>query len=568
MEQKKKCIVMRCGFINKIKKIGLALILAAGAIFLIINAKDKAMVAMAISPIVSLKGKSKGLSNEEEELLGKFEDVINKGMSDFAAGIISKEEIDERMSEIRNDIKKSLESDFVLKKSAEEMEGVIREMGNEVKLLKEKGINLNPESELTKALDNILDSQKFKDFIEGVAGKRSGKLELNLKDIVSLTNNYRGNILTTQQSNRVIVDVNERRINMRDLITVEQGDPNFTSITYATITELDRNAAAVSENGKLPESSFKLKEVTNGLSRIGTHVNISKRLLKSRIYLRSFLLNRLPKWVRMAEDFQILFGDGQGDNLLGLAKNSFDIASWLTKNVVSGAAGDVLSVSPYNDGAATLIKFSKAFPKIEEGMIIKFSSAPSDSKLTDENILHKYNDREIMLEIPFSSIADNEVGALSFAVKNNFFNQVVDPTISDAINAGLSVLTYGEFTPNMIALNPSDVFRIETEKDTIGRSLGAITTNNGIKYMYGRPIVDTSTIAPGYYFMGDLANGASLVDYTTLTIEFAEDVDTKLQNYITVIAQEEVMMPIYNKFAFSYGKISDLLNAIKAPFES
>jgi hypothetical protein len=71
-----------------------------------------------------------------------------------------------------------------------------------------------------------------------------------------------------------------------------------------------------------------------------------------------------------------------------------------------------------------------------------------------------------------------------------------------------------------------------------------------------------SAIMPGWYFAGDMLQGASLVDYTTLTFEFVEDRESKLQNFITLIAQEEVMLPVYNPFAFAYGRIQDVIDAI------
>ncbi len=86
---------------------------------------------------------------------------------------------------------------------------------------------------------------------------------------------------------------------------------------------------------------------------------------------------------------------------------------------------------------------------------------------------------------------------------------------------------------------------------------------NGVKYIAGRPIIETTKINPGYYFAGDMTNGASLVDWSALSIEFAEDVETKLRNSVVLIAQEEVQMPVYNPYAFTYGAMSDLLTAIK-----
>lgn len=535
------------------------------------------MAMMATAPFIALVKKDAGLSEEEESFLKAVESPLNEAFDKFSKGFITREGLDEvvkkSLTEFVEQNRDKMSSDGV-KKSLDDIQGTIKSIVGEIQKMKDGGITLGNGSMIEKAIDEIIDNPKMIDFINSKS-RTTGKIPFNIKGIVSLENNYEGNLLTTQQTGRVIVDVNERRINVRDLMTVDQGDPEFTSIAYAKIVDLDRNAVAVSENGRLPESAFKMKEETANIARIGTHVNISKRLLKSRPYLRSFLINRLPKWVRMAEDFQILFGDGTGDNLLGIVGQSNDISKWLTAVVAKGEAGSVESVESYNKGEQTMITFSKPFDKIEEGMLIKFTGAPevtsgTASKLNSENMMHKHNDRKIMIDVPYADIVPQSAGkltteqisALTFEVKNNFFNTVEDPNYGDAINAVIAVLTYGEFTPNVVALNPSDVFMIQTLKDTSGRSLDLITGIDGTKRISGRVIVETTIVPPGYYFIGDMANAAALVDYTSLFIEFAEDIESKLTNQVTVIAQEEVLMPVYNPFAFAYGKLDDVLAAI------
>ena len=71
----------------------------------------------------------------------------------------------------------------------------------------------------------------------------------------------------------------------------------------------------------------------------------------------------------------------------------------------------------------------------------------------------------------------------------------------------------------------------------------------------------------GKYFVGDFLRGADLIDYTSLGIEFAEDVSTKLKNYVAVIAQEEVIWPVYMPWAFAYGSLDSVKTAITADTE-
>ena len=440
----------------------------------------------------------------------------------------------------------------------------IKELSRQLETLKAKGFNVNGNSNnLGKKIDEFLDSEKFKDFLDGKT-KSSGRFDIDLKDVtdpVSMTNDYTGDKLITRQSNVVVTKINEGA-HIRDIMTVDQGDPAYPTITFTQIYDLDRNAAAVSENGRLPESSFKIKEETVGVCRIGTYVPLSKRLLRSRIYVRSWLLNRLASWVRMAEDFQIMFGDGQGDNLKGIA-NYDDILpaeNIISGDVVTGIAGAVKSVSTYNGGKQSIVEFANAQPEIIDGQKITFAGSSVEG-FNKTFVVHKMNDRKIVIDYQYAAVAD--AASVTFKVKNNLFNSVNTPNIGDAINAIFAIMTYAEYTPSFIALNPSTVFEAETAKDTSGRSLGLVTTVNGVKYISGRPVIETTKINPGKYFAGDMTNGASLVDWSNLSVEFAEDVETKLRNSVVLIAQEEVQMPVYNPAAFTYGNIADVIAAIK-----
>lgn len=563
MKQKRGFAGYKARFEKRIKTIALIALGMIGLVWFCIDAASAAMV-LATAPIVTLvKKDDSNLDEESKKFLSLMEEKINEAFKNWSEGILEKKDLDNTI----NQIKRELSESGVSKKEITDIGEMIASLNSEIGKLKDKGITINPHSEAVKAVDDLLASKKFQDFANGLSGKRSGSIPLSLKDIVSLTNNYDGNVLTNRTSDRIGVDINERKLNIRDIIAVEAGDVNYTTITYPRIVDLNRNAASVSENGRLPESSYKLEEVTEGMSRIGTYVNVSKRMLKSLVFMRAFIINRLPKWVRLAEDFQLLHGDGQGDNIRGLTKQGFDIKEWLTGDIVKGATGSVKSLSTYQNGAQTMIEFNQPFSKIDEGMLIKFTGAPEGSKLLGDNLIHKYNDNKIMIELPFSevsSLSEEQIKAMSFTVRNNFFNKVEGATMADAINAIIAILTYGEFSPTAVVLNPFDVFQIMTLKDTTGRSMDFITESGGVKRIAGRPIVETTAISPGYYFIGDFANGSVLHDFTTLNIEFAEDVETKLRNYVTVIAQEEVILEVYNKYAFAYGKLQDVLDAITA----
>jgi len=105
---------------------------------------------------------------------------------------------------------------------------------------------------------------------------------------------------------------------------------------------------------------------------------------------------------------------------------------------------------------------------------------------------------------------------------------------------------------------------IMAEKDTTGRNLDLVVGSGNIKYIGGIPVIEMTSIPVGKYLVGDFRNAANLIDYTALSLEWAEDVQTKLKNYVELIAQEEIIFPVYMPWAFSYGSLDSVKTAITA----
>ena len=462
----------------------------------------------------------------------KMCDVVNKAME----GVISPEDLEKKMKSLNDKLNGYDDEKFKqLAKDNEEL----------IKTVKGHGETIN---KFDEKLNEMLDSEKFKEFASGNC-RKSGVFEgFCLKDIVSMTDNYSGDHLITQQQNRVVSQVSNKRIHMRDVLNTLEGDPKYPNLAFTQVYEFDRNARYVTENGRLPESSFKAKEVQTGTKRLGIHLPISKRMLKSRVFIRSFILKMLPEAVYQAEDWNILFGDGNGENLLGIAnhKGVYPVETIISEDYVSGSAGSVKSVSGYNSNKDTVVEFTNPQDQILDGMTIAFTGATGLTALNSANQLVKINDRQILLK-GVAYTEETSTSSMTFKVSHGAFKSVEEPNSLDVVKTGFAVMTYAQYTPNAIALNPITVNAMESEKDTTGRNLGIIETNN---------------ILPGKYLIGDFNIAANLVDYTLLTLEWAEDVESKLKNEIVLIAQEEVIFPVYMPWAFAYGDLAALKEAI------
>lgn len=490
--------------------------------------------------------------------------AINGVLDEITKGSADKEDVDTKMKELK-DALETINGEKGMKADLAALFDQVKEVNATIAELKKNGMATETVSKFDEQINAMFDSERFQDFVSGKKTK-SGEFDISaLKDAsspVNMTSNYTGNILISQQQNRVVDPFASGKTHLREVLSVENGDPAYPALTYNQITELDRNARFVTENGQLPESAFKVKEVTTGTKRLGTIIYISKRMLKSRVWVRSYLLNKIPVMIAMAEDWNILFGDGQGENLEGIVNNENvkSIESIISNAVVTGSAGSVSAVESYNGGADTIITFAAAQPNIRSGQTIKFTGAAEGSVLLTAHTLVKMNDKQILLV--GVAYASETAANLAFEVKNQFYQNIEEPNSEDAIRTAFAVMAYGEYNPTVIVLNPSDVNSIQGEKDTTGRSLNLVTIVNGRKYIAGYLIVESTQIPVGKYFLGDTVNGASLVDYTNLAVEWAEDVETKRRNVVALIAQEEVILALYNPFAFAYGDLAQLKTAI------
>ena len=510
-----------------------------------------------------------------DNILGSMVEVVNKANE----GLITKDDMEAQFNAINDKLKGYDAEKFAqIVKDNEELRDMLKKSMEVIAKAQERGGSAAVDriSRLTEKLNEMYDSEKFKDFIEGHTRKSGVFTGFSMKDITpdSMTNDYTGNLLITEQQNRVVSKYAPKRLHLRDVLASLAGDPAFPNLAFTEIESMDRNARYATENGRLSQSHIKVKENNVSVKRLGTFLAVSKRMLKSRAYIQSYIVAMLPEAVYMAEDWNILFGDGNGENLEGIAnKNGVkSIESIITESVVSGSAGSVSAVAAYtldasnNPTPGIVVSFTNPQPDIIDGMKITFANAVVNTGLNATHDVIKMNDRQILLPSLVFSGTETGVASMTFSVNNGGFQSIDEPNSFDVIKTAFAVMTYAQYKPTAIVLNPITVNTIESEKDTLGRNLGLIQDNGGVKYIAGRPIIEYDGIPAGKYLLGDFSPAAAaIVDYTNLSLEWAEDIESKLTNQVVLIAQEEIIFPIYNPWAFAYGDLAALKAAITKP---
>lgn len=515
-----------------------------------------------VQEIVGIKTAS--LPDEQKQfvssLIGAFVDAINKSVE----GTLDNEALKAALAPLTSKDGITLDS---LGKENQELVTQVKSLSEALEKMKKRGIGLDFVCKFNERFDEMYDSPKFQNFLDG-NDKSSGSF--SFKDI-SVTGNIipGGTIMLTQQSDRVVTQATDKKLHVRDFATVLPGDPQYPVFAFQQIEHIDRNARYVSENGMLPESSLKITERTAEVSRVGHHFKLSKRALKCKTYLRGYVMNCLLSGVRDAEDFQILFGDGSGDNLLGITrqKGCLPVETIISDNVFTVAAGGVLSIEAVENGL--IVELKEPNDLLIEGLKVTGSSAVTNTDLNKTYDVIKANDRRIFLEGATLSASNTDallaadVAALKLTFKNGAYQSIESPNSIDALETAISVMTYAQFSPTVLVLNPITINAIRCEKATDGNRLEVVKDINGNPVIGGLRVVPYTGMPVGKYFLGDMQRGAQVIDYTPLTAEWADDVNTKLKNQVVLLAQAEEIVPVFCPWAFAYGSISALKAAIK-----
>lgn len=113
-----------------------------------------------------------------------------------------------------------------------------------------------------------------------------------------------------------IVAIAFRPLMVAELIAPGTTDSNLVS--YMKELTAVNAAAAVAEGAAKPESTITFTAVQDAVRKIATWLPVSDEMLEDSAQLMSFIDGRLRLFVQLAEDDQLLNGDGVAPNLLGV----------------------------------------------------------------------------------------------------------------------------------------------------------------------------------------------------------------------------------------------------------
>lgn len=165
------------------------------------------------------------------------------------------------------------------------------------------------------------------------AGAR-GTVRVSVKAITSAAGSA-GNLITVDRQTEIVA-IPRRRMRVRDLLM--PGRTTSNSIEYPKQTLRQNNAAPVAEQAEKPSSTYGWGIDTANVRTIAHWTPVSRQALDDVPQLESLIDGELRYGLDLAEEAQLLLGDGLGQNLYGLIPQATAYSS------PAGAPGSLTSV--------------------------------------------------------------------------------------------------------------------------------------------------------------------------------------------------------------------------------
>ncbi len=167
--------------------------------------------------------------------------------------------------------------------------------------------------------------KKFADTIRNSRVKASHRFET--KTITSIASSAGLGIWSDRMPG--VIEEPLRPLSIRDLL--DQGTTESNLIEWIRELLFTNNADVVSEGQLKPESNITYERVDVPVRTIAHWIRASKQVLADFKQLQTLINGRMRLGLKIKEEDQILFGDGTGENLLGLIPQATDYNTGLNQ---------------------------------------------------------------------------------------------------------------------------------------------------------------------------------------------------------------------------------------------
>lgn len=296
-------------------------------------------------------------NKKELELLDKIKTEVSQIISEKQKNLISKEEIEQRLDEIKTEVGKADEGKKELNEQIERLEKALKEQGLTLESMKNaSGDNIKKTSREIW-FDILTKNETYKKYKANGYGGSSGEIRLGdfsekaAGDMTSggnLTNSPYPIILPDR---RGPIEILDRPMFLREVMRRSQTLSD--KIDFVKEANRDGTPAAVAEGNASAQIDFDLIDSSVDVERIGAHLTVSRRMLDDIPYLANYISRNLTNRLLTVEDSLILSGTGVSPQISGLITNATAYASGnFAATVTDPTITDVIRVAIHNVNVA------------------------------------------------------------------------------------------------------------------------------------------------------------------------------------------------------------------------
>lgn len=217
-----------------------------------------------------------------------------------------------------------------MKSQIENQKGEIERVIEQVQKLEEKGVRLrSPGGEKKGFIDYVKGDDNYKALVD--RKQTAAEIEITKGEMLSMMETKVTSAgIVAPVYDPVIQDAPRQELKIRDLIPVTPVTAG-NSFTYFKEKLHTLGAGMVAEGAAKPQSNVTFESVTDTIKKIAVWMPVTDEALDDVPQLYSYIQELLRYDLKLAEEGQILKGDGSGNSLNGLMTQATAFDTGLTK---------------------------------------------------------------------------------------------------------------------------------------------------------------------------------------------------------------------------------------------
>lgn len=128
----------------------------------------------------------------------------------------------------------------------------------------------------------------------------------------------------------------------------------------------------------------------------------------------------------------------------------------------------------------------------------------------------------------------------------------------DIVRRAMTQLRLSQYQPDAAVLHPTDWEDIELTKNTQGSYIWANPRGLLGPTLWGLPVVESTSLAPGEFLVGAFKIAAQIWDRDDVQVDIStEDRDNFIKNMVTIRVEERLALVVYRPESFIFGDFED-----------